>query len=402
MKFRYQARNKSGELQVGFVDAANREAAFNILSSYDLYVLALTSAEEKHWYEFLVKPFRRVKNIDLMAFTRQFATLLEAKVPLSDSLKNLFRQTSSPILKEAVYELYSDIDSGLSFSQALERQRNIFSDFYINMVKSAEVTGRVDEVMGFLADYLEKEAHLLSKIKNALIYPVTVIVLFMVVVFLMLTVVLPQVQPIFEESNIELPIFTKVMLATGAFLNNWWFVVIPALFSVIIVLINYSRSVEGKALFDDLSIRIPVLGNLFRKIYVARFSESFGVLIKGGVPVVQAIEISGHTIDNYAYQEVLHGIAEAVKRGELLSHAIEKEEKFFPPLVSQMISIGESTGKLDDLLGRISLFYSRQVDDLVSNLVELIQPALILGIGVLAGLLFASILMPLYNLVNTF
>ena len=306
------------------------------------------------------------------------------------------------MLKEAVYELYSDIDSGLSFSQALERQRGIFSEFYINMVKSAEVTGRVDEVMGFLADYLEKEAHLLSKVKNALIYPATVIVLFIGVVVLMLTVVLPQVQPIFEEANIELPVFTKIMLATGAFLNNWWFVVILALLASIIVLVNYGRSTEGKAMFDDLSIRIPVLGNLFRKIYVARFSESFGVLIKGGVPVVQAIEISGNTIDNYAYQEVLHGVAEAVKRGELLSRALEKEERFFPPLVSQMISIGESTGKLDDLLGRISTFYSRQVDDLVSSLVELIQPALILGIGVLAGLLFASILMPLYNLVNTF
>lgn len=402
MKFRYQARNKGGELQVGFVDAANREAAFNILSGNDLYVLSLATAEEKNWYDFLLAPFRRVKRSDLMIFTRQFSTLLGAKVPLSDSLKNLFRQTNHAVLKEVVYELYSDIDAGLSFSQALERQRAVFSEFYINMVKSAEVTGRVEEVMGFLADYLEKEDHLLSRVKNALIYPATVIILFIGVVILLLTVVLPQVQPIFTESKIALPLFTRILLSTGNFLKDWWAAVVAGLVLIIFLLINYAKSPEGKMVLDDVSIKVPILGGLFRKMYVARFAESFSVLIRGGIPVVQAIEISGHTIDNSAYKEVLHEVAESVKRGELLSRSLEKEEDFFPPLVSQMIAVGESTGKLDELLSRIAIFYSRQVEDVVASLVELIQPALILGIGVLAGLLFASILMPLYNLVQTF
>jgi type IV pilus assembly protein PilC len=337
-----------------------------------------------------------------MIFTRQFATLLGAKVPLSDSLKSLYRQTNNVILREVVYDLYSDIDSGLSFSQSLERQKTIFSEFYINMIKSAEVTGRVEEVMGFLADYLEKEAHLMSKVRNALIYPITVIIVFIGVAILLLTVVLPQIQPIFEESNIELPLFTKILLGIGSFLANWWLAVIFGVVILIMIFMNYLRTSEGQAVSDDFLVRLPVLGNLFRRLYVARFAESFSVLIKGGVPVVQSIEVAGHTIDNILYREALHEVAEDVKKGDLLSRALEKQEAYFPPLVSQMVAVGETTGKLDELLGRIASFYSRQVEDIVGNLVELIQPILILGIGVLAGLLFASILIPLYSLVETF
>jgi len=389
-------------LQVGFVDAPDRGTATNILTSHGLYILSMVSGEEAHWYDSIVTFFRRVKTTDLMIFTRQFSTLLGAKVPLGDALKNLHRQTNNKVLQEVVFELYSDIDAGLALSQALERQKGVFSDFYINMVRSAEVTGRVEEVMGFLADYLEKEVHLVSRVRNALIYPIVVIVLFIGVAFLLLAVVLPQIEPIFKESNVAIPLFTRILLATGVFLKQWWIFVVLFVGLLLALLFNYLGTKEGRAVADDVRMRLPFFRKLFERLYVARFAESLSVLIKGGVPIVQSIEIAGHTIDNVLYQEVLHEVAEEVRRGELLSRALEKQEHFFPPLVGQMVGVGETTGRLDELLDRISRFYSSQVDDVVSNLVELIQPALILGIGVLSGLLFASILLPLYNLVQTF
>ncbi len=402
MKFAYTARTQGGELQTGSVEAVNREAALNILTGHQLFILTIESLERRRFADTLFGFFNRVKLVDLVVFTRQFATLLEAKIPLSDALKTLSRQTRNVILKETVGELSADIDAGLTLSQALEKHGKIFNEFFVNMVRSAEVTGRMEEVMTFLADYLEKEAALLSKVRNALIYPVIVVALFVVVAGLMLTTVIPQVKPIFEEAGIQLPFFTKILLSSGDFLLNWWWALILVAAVLFFLVIDYLETEEGKAVFDQFRVEVPVIGNLFRKLYVARFAEALSVLLKGGVPVAQAIEIAGHTIGNYVYQDLLHEAAEGVRRGELLSQIFERDQVYFPPLVSQMIAIGESTGRLDDMLSRISKFYTREVDNIVGNLVELIQPALMVSIGVLVGLLFASILLPLYDLAQAF
>ncbi|OGZ00068.1 MAG: hypothetical protein A3E09_02770, partial [Candidatus Liptonbacteria bacterium RIFCSPHIGHO2_12_FULL_60_13] len=395
-------RTQAGELQTGSVEAVNREAALNILTGHQLFILTLESLERRRFADTMFGFFNRVRLVDLVVFTRQFATLLEAKIPLSDALKTLARQTRNVILKEAVGELSADIDAGLTLSQALEKHGKIFSEFFVNMVRSAEVTGRMEEVMTFLADYLEKEAVLLSKVRNALIYPVIVVALFIIVAGLMLTTVIPQVKPIFEEAGVQLPFFTKILLLSGDFLLNWWWALIMAVAVLFFLVLDYLETEEGKAVFDQFRVEVPVIGNLFRKLYVARFAEALSVLLKGGVPVAQAIEIAGHTIGNYVYQDLLHEAAEGVRRGELLSQIFEKSQVYFPPLVAQMIAIGETTGRLDDMLSRISRFYSREVDNIVGNLVELIQPALMVSIGVLVGLLFASILLPLYDLAQAF
>ena len=188
----------------------------------------------------------------------------------------------------------------------------------------------------------------------------------------------------------------------GRFIANWWLAIILVAAILIILLIDYFRTEEGKVVFDQLAINMPLFGNLFKKVYVARFAEAASVLIKGGIPIAQAIEISGHTIGSILYREALHEVSESLRRGELLSQALEQRENFFPPLVSQMVAVGENTGRLDEMFDRISIFYTRDVDSLVSGLVELIQPALILFIGALVGLLFASILLPIYNLVQVF
>lgn len=401
-KYKYNARTKEGELQTGFVEAPSRDLATNTLTGHELFILSMEEAETVKWYEKFLGFLNRVKLKDLMVFTRQFATLLESKVPLGDSIRSLYKQTKNPILKEAVFEVSTDIDSGLSLSQALERQSAVFSEFYVNMIRSAEITGRLEEAMLFLAEYLDKEVMWHSRIRNALIYPITVIILFVVVAGIMLMTVFPQIEPIFKESGIQLPFITEVLLGAGSFMLKWWWSIFFIIALVIVLLVDYVESDEGKAVANEIVIKIPVMGNLFKKIYVARFAEAVSVLIRGAIPLAQAVEIAGHSIQNLVYRDVLHEVAEGIKAGELFSSLLAQNEYYFPPLVSQMVAIGEGAGRLDEVLTRISTLYTREVNDILDNLVEMIQPALIAVIGIFVGLLFASILIPIYNLAQTF
>ncbi|MEK7634380.1 MAG: type II secretion system F family protein [Patescibacteria group bacterium] len=402
MKFKYSARTKEGELQVGFVEAPIQNVAADILAGHNLLVLSLEREKAVRSIDKIIGFFNRVKLTDIMIFTRQFAILLESDVPLGDSIRNLHKQTKNQFLKEIIYEISNDINAGLSLSQSLERQNRIFSDFYLNMIKSAEVTGRLEEAMVFLADYLEKEVSWRSKVRNAMIYPLFIISLFSIVVIILLTVVFPKLAPVFEESNTKLPLPTKILLNSGNFMLDWWWVIISILVMVIFLIIEYFKTAEGKNVINELTIRMPILGDLFKKIYIARFAESLSVLIKGGIPITQAIEISSHNIGNIAYRDILHNIAESVRAGELFSSLIAKNEYYFPSLVGQMVAIGESTGRLEEILSKISIFYTREVDNILNNLSELIQPILISVIGVFVGLLFATILIPIYNLAQGF
>lgn len=401
-KFKYRARTAGGDLQVGVIDAETRSEATNILLSHNLYVLLLDEVRKKEWYDKFVDYFLRVKTKDLMIFTRQFATLLSAKIPLDDAVRTLVRQTENETLRETVRNIAADIETGLSLSQSLEKYGEVFSTFYVNMVRSAEVTGRVDEAMGFLADYIEKQAELISKVRNALIYPAVMVSLFIVVGGIMVVIVFPQIGPVFEEAGVELPIVTRILIGGGEFLAQWWWIVLTLLVFSVFAAINYLRTEEGKALRDEILFKTPVASSLLKSMYVARFADSLSVLIKGGIPVAQAVEITGHTIGSPTYSEILHDASNDLRRGESLSHSLYKHTSMFPPLVTQMIAVGENTGRIDELLGKVSEFYSREVEGLVGGLVELIQPILMVVIGVMIGGLFASILIPIYNLAQSF
>jgi len=401
MKFNYKARTKEGELQVGTIESANREAAANVLLGHGLFVLSIEEIRTDSPWRRITDFFERTGASDLMIFTRQFATLLASQVPLGDSLRNLYAQVTKPVLKQVIAEIGTDVQSGFSLSQALSRHPGVFSDFYVNMVKSAEVTGRLSEVLEFLADYLEKQSLLVGKVRSALIYPAFVIGLFIAVVVVMVTMVLPQITPIFAEANVELPILTRILIGVGTVLTDWWIAVIVALAVLAFVVVDYIQSPEGKVVLNEISLRVPILGTLFQHLYIARFAESARVLIQGGLTIPQAVEISSHTIGNAVYRDILHDTAQRIRKGELLSQAL-KGNNYFPPLVSQLIAVGESTGRLESLLGKISSYYQRQVEDKVGNLTELIQPALLVVVGGLVGVLFASILLPMYSLTQTF
>ena len=402
MKFKYQARNKEGEMQAGVVDAANRDSAVNILSSHELFILKLEAAEKPHWYDRLSGYFSGVKRNDMVIFTRQLATLLEARLSLNRALNTLEEQTQNLTLKEAVFRISQDVDSGLAFSQALERQGEIFSPFLVSLVRSAEVTGNLDQVAKFIADFTEREATLVSKARSAMIYPMIVIALFLLVGGLMVAVVFPQIGPIFENSGVEMPLLSRVMIGSGTFLSQWWFLFLIGFVILGVMIADYIRTPEGKAFTDDLKVRMPLVRKVFLPVTITRFANAAAMLSKGGVPVAQAMEIVGETVDNVLYRDLLHEVSQDVRQGMALSDAIAKHPDYFPALVPQMLAVGETTGQLDEILLRISNFYGREADSVVNNLVELIQPVLMIGIGLMVGLLFASILMPLYKLTAAF
>ncbi|HVN26371.1 MAG TPA: type II secretion system F family protein [Candidatus Paceibacterota bacterium] len=402
MKFKYQGKNKEGELQVGYVEADSRDSAATILSSHDLFVMSIEEAESPGILDAVNELLSRPKRKDVIIFARQLATLLEARLPLNNALKILQQQTVNPKLKAAIQEVTQDIDAGLSFSQAMERQGKIFPSFYVEMIRASEVTGNLNEVAGFLADYTEKEGELVSKARSAMIYPIIVIVVFLLVAFILLAFVFPQLGAVFQQNNVQLPWYTETLLLTGQFLATWWPAILVALVILGIVGTNYFATREGEALLDEMKIRAPVVKKVYVPIIIARFANAAALLVHGGIPIAQALEVISHMVGNTIYQDAVHNIAEDVRQGELFSAGIMKYPDYFPALVSQMVSVGETSGKLEEMLRRLSNVYTAEADAMTGNLVELIQPALILGMGIMVGVLFASVLIPIYRLTANF
>ncbi len=398
MKFKYKAKTKEGEFQVGFVEAGNKNSAANMLSGHELFVLSLESAEKDQWYDVIIGFFNRVRRKDMVIFTRQLAVLLEAHLPLNTALKSLYEQTGNVTLKEAVLQMAEDIDAGLAFSQTLERQGDIFPEFYVEMVRAAEVTGNLNEIMGFLADYAEKESALVGKAVSAMIYPIILIGLFFVVAGIMVGFVFPQIKPIFTESGVELPILTKILLAAGDFVNTWWIAILIVLISSGAILSRYVKTPEGRAIFDDTKVKLPLVRAAYLPVILSRFSSAAALLIHGGIPIAQTLEIIGHMVGNVLYRDIMHNVAEDLRQGELLSKSISKYPDYFPPLVPHMIAVGESTGRIEQIMNRLAAFYARDADEVIGRLVELLQPILLIVIGVVVALLFAAVLMPIFKI----
>jgi len=401
-KFRYTARNELGEIQAGLVEAASRDLAIRILQENKLYILALESTEKKKLSESIFGFFKKVNVKDLMLFTRQFSTLISAEVTISDALRTLHKQVSKPVLKDAIFDVYTDVEGGLYLSQALSKHPNVFSDFYVNMVRSAEVSGRLEQTLLFLADYLEREMKLNSKVKGAMIYPIFVIGVFVAVLAIVVTFVIPQLQSIFTEVNAELPVLTRILMSAGGFLSDWGWIILIFLSVAIVFAIRYFRSQEGKQVWDEIILSIPVIGGLNKKIAITRMSTSINVLLKGGLPIASSLEISGRVVDNIIFQRILNETADDIRKGGSISGSFARYPDYFPPMVTQMIVIGENSGKIDELLEKVATFYNEEVQNAINNAVELIQPILIVFLGVFIGLFVAAVLIPIYNLAQIF
>jgi len=398
MEFIYKAKDSKGQEKVGKIQSRSEDLAVQLLQSYGLIVYDLKPVEEQGIFDKFFGRRKRATTKELSLFLRQFSTLLSSKVPLMDSLKTLLAQTTSSGVKDMIFDLISGLDAGLSLSQAMARGESIFSSFYIEMVKSGEISGRLEEVFSYLADYAENEASLNSKAKAAMIYPAFIVGVFVLVGAVISITVAPQMSDIFQEFGQNPPFLTKMLIGFGKFLTNWGILVGIVLAGGLAALINYLRTLEGQNLWSFWSMKVPIIGKIYKSIYLSRFAESFGTLLHGGISVVQALEVAGSATGNFVFEQLGHEIAEGVRRGEPISKLLQNYPDYFPPLVSQMVYVGENTGRLDSLLKRVSVYYFNEVETGFKILLELIQPVLIVVIALLVGVLIAGVLLPIYQL----
>lgn len=398
--FTYKARTKAGELRDGIIEASSKDAAIETLQRNGLMVFEV--AEEKPPSSFLEwkLPFGRVKQKDIVVLSRQLSTLFEAQIPVMQALKTLVGETANATLKDAIAEILDDVAGGLALSQALGKHPNIFSPFYINLIRSGEESGKLQDVFTYLADYLERSYYLSSKAKNALIYPAFVFCAFIGVVVVLLVVVIPRLTAIFEETGQAVPFYTQIVIFLSLFLRHWGFLLLVLLIAGALAAWRWAATERGIYFFHKLQITVPLFGDLYRKLFMARMTDNLRTLIVGGIPILRALSITGDVVGNVVYKKAINDAIEAVKGGGTISAAFEKTPEI-PVLITQMVRIGEATGKLDFILGNIAKFYQREVDSMTENLVSLIEPALIIFLGVGVGLLVTAVLVPLYNLVGS-
>ena len=401
MKFIYQAKDKQGNVRAGKVEARSLDTAVSILQGYGLIVLEILPEKKITFLDGIFGKKARISRRDLAIFMRQFSTLLESQVPLGEALKTLYLQAATPAIKDLVFELVSDLDSGLPLSKSIARRSDIFGDFYIEMIKSGEISGRLEEVLSYLADYAEHENDLINKAKSAATYPAFLFGTFVLISVVITVALAPQMISIFEEFGAVPPIGTKILIFIGEFFRNWGILAAVSVLGMIWLFSNYFHSNEGRRIAGIYVFKIPVLGEVYKKIYISRFCETAGTLIHGGIPIVTAFEVAGRATGNYIYQKIGYKVADAVKKGESISTILKKDYEYLPPLVSQMVAVGESTGRLDSILKKVAGYFQKEVDRSFSTMIDLLQPILVVVIGILVAFLVSAVLLPIYQLAQS-
>lgn len=402
MLFDYRARNKIGRIIRGAVEAETEAAALDILKDQDLSVISL-EVKKREFLKALkeIKIFARVPIRDLVIFSRQLSVMISAEVPIVQALRVLVWQTTNPTLKEIVVNLADEVEGGAKLSLALSRYPKVFSDFFVNIVRSGETTGKLDEVLEYLATQQEKDYDLISKIKGAMIYPVFILSALVAVGIVMMIFVIPKLTAVLKESGAELPLSTRILITTSDFMKGYWWLLLIIIVGIIIgirYLISYP---QGRKYWDFLKIKLPIFGQLFQKIYIIRFTRSFLTLITGGVEIVQSLKIVAEVIGNAVYRDLILKTIKEVEDGNPIITIFAKSKEM-PPMVTQMLGIGEQTGKINVILSKLTDFYSRELDNLVRNLVTIMEPLIMITMGVAVGIMVSAIILPMYNLATQF
>lgn len=396
MNFRYTAVTDKGEKRDGVIEAVNRDLAISGLQRRGLIVTSVKNEEEaKKWFQ--VTLFEKVPMKEVVILSRQMSTLFEAQVSALKAFSLLANNSENKLLGRKMNQIVADLQAGSSIAGALAKHPDVFSDFYVNMVKAGEESGKLTQVFLYLADYLDRQYALNSKTKHALVYPAFVITIFIVVMVLMFTVVVPRLSGIILESGQEIPFYTKIVLWISDFLVNYG--IFFLIFIVVFVgyVIHLTRSKKGKKLIDDVKLTVPVVGTLYRKIYLARIADNMDTMLSSGIPIVRSIEITSNVVGNKRFQDILRQAMESVKAGKSFSQSLEVHEEI-PKIMPQIIRVGEETGSLGAILKMLAKFYKREVDEAVDTLVGLIEPFMIISLGLGVGLLLVSVLVPIYNI----
>lgn len=399
--FKYKALDVDKKERKGLIEAINEEAAAGTLKEKGLSIISIKRKSERKGKAKFLTILNRVKLKDLVIFSRQFAVMISANVALVQSLRILVEQTENITLKMIVSEIADEVDSGLRLSDALAKRPKIFSNFYINVIKSGETSGKLDEILNYLADEMEKDYDMMSKIKGAMIYPVFVLLSLGIVGVIMMVFVVPKLTGILTETGAELPMATKILIGTSDIMSNYWWLLLIILVGIIIGFKFYIGTPLGRRQFDFLKLKIPIFGKLLQRIYLVRFTRSMNTLIVGGVPIIKSLEIAAEVVGNQTYKDLIKETSKAVEDGDSIS-SVFIDSKEIPKMVSQMMSIGEKTGKLDIILGRITDFYSREISNIVANLMTLMEPLIMAVMGVAVGIMVAAIILPMYNMASQF
>jgi type IV pilus assembly protein PilC len=396
MEFLYQARDNQGQFRTGTVEASNEASAFEIVRAHGLIVIKVVPYTALNLLE-RITLFDGVSAKDIVLFSRQLATLINAKVPIVQALRILETQVSSNKLKTTLGEIAVHVESGDSVSAAIARYPKIFSELYVNLLRSGELSGNLDEALTYLANQLEKDYDLRSKFIGAMTYPAFILFALFVVGFLMMLYVLPPLISVLADSNVELPITTKILIASTNFMQNYWWLVIVTIIGAIVGLYYYSRTIGGRYVIDTVKIKTPVFGKLFTKVYMARFARNLSTLIAGGIPIVQALDSVADIVGNVVYREIIIEAGTQVRNGKSIASALTLHAEF-PVIVAQMTQIGETTGRLQEILGKLADFYEKEVDGVIKIIGTLIEPIIMMLLGLAVAIMVAGILLPIYNL----
>ena len=397
MKFDYQARTKKGEIQSGVIEASSLESAAALLQKHGLYVTTLEETAKPPIYARRIKLFERIPNKEIVLFSRQLSMMFQAKVSLTESLRVLASQTGRVDFREKIFKLAEEVEGGTSFSVALSSQTKVFSPFYIAMVKAGEASGNLSESLVYLADHLEREYHFNSKIKGAMIYPAMIVLVAVAVLTLMMFFVVPQMTKILLEAGGQLPLATEIVIALSEFLRKWAWILFPAIVGLIIFLFKYRQTENGKEFFDKNFLKLPAIGPFLKMTYLSRFAENLATLISSGLPIAQSLEITAAIVGNTVYQQIIFIAQQEVRKGETISSVLSRFPNFFPPIFIQMTVVGEKTGSLDKTLLNLVDFYRKEVDRNLESLLTILEPLLIVFLGLVVGGIMAAILLPLYQ-----
>ncbi len=397
MTFKYKAVTNTGEQREGVIEAQTKDLAVTALQRRGFIVTSIKGADEKKGLNMVI--FEKVPLKDVVILSRQISTLFEAQVSALKAFSLLASNAENAIMRRTLTQVTDDIQAGSSISGALSKHPKVFSDFYVNMVKAGEESGKLNQTFLYLADYLDREYELTSKTKNALIYPAFVITVFIAVMLLMFTMVIPKLSAIIQESGQSIPLYTKIVIGISDFIVNYGIFVLILFLAFGGYIWYLSRTESGKNYLDNLKLSLPVLGPLFTKMYLSRIADNLDTMLSAGVSIVRAIEITGQVVGSKIYSTIMKDAGDSVKAGSSLSDALGKHEHM-PQIMIQMVKVGEETGSLSNILKTLASFYKREVDDAVDTLVGLIEPVMIVALGVSVGILLSSVLIPIYNIAS--
>jgi len=396
-KFEYQARNNNGKLIRGKIDASDRLAAKELITKQDMQLISLDQQKKSSINLNIQIGTPKVKLKDKVVFTRQLATMINAGVPLTRSLSTLAKQTDSKPLKAAMIDVTKQVESGSSFADSLAKYPEVFNDVFVNMVRAGEEGGILDDILNRLAIQQEKDAAIRGRLKSALTYPVVVIIITIIAFIIMMTVIVPKITGIIFElagPDYELPLMTKVVTGISEGFQSYGIYIAAIIAAVVYLIRRYIKTKRGRHQFHALLLKIPVLGELIRKVAIARFARIFSSLNSAGVSVLDTLHVTADAVGNDVIKEKLNEAAVAVKNGKPMSAPLAADD-LFPPILSQMIAIGEETGEVDSILLKLADFYEEEVNQSAESLTSIIEPIMIVILGGMVGVIVIAVIGPL-------